>query len=248
MQHRLYYGSDANAWHTRPWPEFQSMAGREPLIVLPIYSMTDWGMGRPLDAEEVLGSAVLDEALAGVNGSLAAWVLAPFRFVPRLSAATRFGVDTEVAHQALEETIRSAAASGVRRFVLFNTSPLLEDWVDVAARDLRVGHDLQLFCVNLSGVGLDFHPERAVTRSGIDAALTFLLGTGGEASSSQGSGPLTIDPLPALAGTAPPALQAEVDGGETILKKAAGHLAELLQEIEAHTPPGVRLPDMKGSA
>ncbi len=248
MQHRLYHGSDGYAWHSRPWPEVQSMAGRVPLIVLPIYSMTDWGMGRPLDAEEVLGSAVLEEALAGVNGSLAIRVLPPFRFVPRFSAATCFGVDAEVAHQALEDTIRSAAASGVRRFVLLNTSPLLEDWVDVAARDLRVGHDLQLFCANLSGVGLDFHPERAVTRSGIDAALTLLLGTGGEAFSSEGSGTLTIDPLPALAGAAPPALQAEAAGGETILKIAAGHLARLLQEIEAHTPPSVRLPDVKGSA
>lgn len=231
----LYSGSDTFAWHGRRWPEFAApqKTGCK-LVVQPIYSVADWAMGRPLDAEEVVGSAVLDAALDHLGGSGHPRVLPPFRYTPRQSGGTAFHLDIEVAHQVLAQIVRSASTSGFKRFVLFNTSPFLEEWIDVAARDLRVDSDLQMFCVNLSGLGLDFHPSRGGLRDGLDTLLTDLLGSSAEPVEAEAGA--TLDGLPgALVQTNPPR-PANEKGAEALLAAVAAELAGLLREIEAHPP------------
>lgn len=245
MHYRLYNGSDAHAWHARRWPQFSGLSEPESVLVIqPVYSMTDWGADFPLDSEEVVGSALLEAALLEAGGDSRVRVLPPLRYTPELSSPTRFGLDVEVAHQVLEDTLTSAALSGYRRFVLFNTSPLLEEWIDVAGRDLRVAHDLQMFCVNLSGLGLDFHPRRGGQRVGLRALLQHLLG-GAPLSNgaSEGAALAALDPLAdAAVETSPPRGQAQ-SGGDALLAEAAAELAGLLAEICDHPPLPVAAPD-----
>ena len=243
MPHRLYNGSDAFAWHARRWPQFAE-AGKC-IAIQPVYSTTDWGMGRPLDAEEVVAAAVLDRALEHVDKVHPFLVLPPFRFTPRQSRMSAFSVDIEAAHEGLEAVLRSAASSGLERFILFNSSPLLEEWVDVAARDMRVRHDLQLFCINLSGVGLDFHPIRGGRRSGLDAALTCLLGV--EPMPEEAPDVADLDPLPDAAVKTKAPIEADPSAGEDVLTSAATLLVRLLAEIREHPMLQAHHPDPKES-
>jgi len=235
MRHYLYQGSDEFAWHARRWPQFDEYESPEKtLVIQPIYSISDWGMGRPLDSEEVVGAALLDQSLDRTRDDLTALVLPPFRYTPQQSVGTAFYLDIEVAHRALVETIRSAALPGFRRFVLFNTSPFLEEWIDVAARDMRVEYDLQMFCMNLSGVGLDFHPLRGGSRAGLDSVLTELLGAAAE-----DMNPSTIkalDAIPCSVVKTNPPLDRHPSGADVLLGDVASSLARLLREIDTHPP------------
>lgn len=235
MKHSLYEGNDAFAWHARPWPQFDEYESpEETLVILPVYSIADWCMGRPLDSEEVLGSVVLDKALEATREDLTAVVLPPIRFSPRQSSGTHFHLDIEQAHQMMIETIRSAAVPGFKRFVLFNTSPFLEEWIDVAARDLRVVHDLQMFCVNLSGVGLDFHPTRGGDRSGVDSILTELLGEVAEEFDPLAGAVLDVIPGSVVKTNDP--LTSHANGATMLLDCVVESTARLLREIDTHAP------------
>jgi len=235
MKHYLYKGNDDFAWHARPWPQFDEYESPEQtLVIQPVYSIADWCMGRPLDSEEVLGSALLDKALESTREDLKALVLPPIRFSPRQSSASMFHLDIEIAHQIMVETICSAALPGFKRFVLFNTSPFLEEWIDVSARDLRVDHDLQMFCMNLSGVGLDFHPTRGGDRSGLDSILTELLGEAAEAfDPAEG---MSLDPIPASVVKTNDPLSAHPAGAGVLFDGVVESTARLLREINTHPP------------
>lgn len=230
FRYELYPGSDQFAWHARRWPEFVNLGSRAHVIV-PIYSLSEWGLGRPLDAEELIGSAVLEAGLNALKDTDFI-VLPPMRFTPKQSVGTCFGLDIEDAHQILEETLCSAAKAGVNRFILWNTSPFLEEWVDVAARDLRIQHDFQMFCINLSGLGLDFHPQRGQCRSGIQKILTELLDTKAEGGSSELA--VDLDPIPDCAVPVGPILTEGEGDAETLVQVVAERMKQLLSEIKAH--------------
>jgi creatinine amidohydrolase len=235
MKHYLYQGSDDFAWHARRWPQFDEYSSpSETLVIQPIYSIGDWSMGRPLDSEEVIGSVLLDQTLEATRGDLTPLVLPPIRFSPKQSRGTMFHLDIEVAHRMMVETIRSAALPGFERFVLFNTSPFLEEWIDVAARDLRIDHDLQMFCINLSGVGLDFHPTRGGDRSGLDSILTELLGE--PAGVQVSSGGFSLDSIPESVVKTNEPLQARPEGAAALLASVVESAARLLREIDTHAP------------
>jgi creatinine amidohydrolase/Fe(II)-dependent formamide hydrolase-like protein len=235
MKHYLYEGNNDFAWHARRWPQFDEYESpEESLVILPVYSITDWCMGRPLDSEEVVGSAVLDKALEATRDDLNAIVLPPIRFSPRQSVGSKFHLDIEVAHQLMIETIRSAALPGFTRFVLFNTSPFLEEWIDVAARDIRVVHDLQMFCVNLSGVGMDFHPTRGGDRSGLDSILTELLGETAEACDATEAA--ALDAIPGSVVKTNDPLTVHPEGAAVLFNDVVDSTARLLREINEHAP------------
>jgi hypothetical protein len=232
----LYHGDDATAWHARRWPSFQNPPELSTtLVIQPVYSLSEWSLGRPLDAEEVLGSELLRRALEQPSPSGGTrLVLPPLRLTPRQSVGSCFGLPIEVAHQVLAETLRSAAFPGYRKFLLFNTSPFLEEWIDVAARDLRVSDQLAMYCMNLSGLGLDFHPVRGGTRSTLQSILSHLLGTPPEEEVAIAGD--SLDPIPesAVRIEQPPG-GIEGEFPDEILSTLARKLAALLVEVEAHS-------------
>jgi creatinine amidohydrolase len=205
----LCVADDATFWPWHPWTDFARWPDKPDVtVVLPVCGLADWGLDAPLDAEETILLSVLRAASARASlppGRLL--VLPPQRFVLGPAATCAFPVDPPTAHAALDEWCACVAAAGFRRVVLYNSSPWNEELCDAAARDIRIGRGLQMFCVNLSALGLDFAPWRDAARAPLRALLAELAASPSPAAA----------PGPGLA-------------------SAAGHLARLLVEISARPP------------
>lgn len=102
-------------------------------------------------------------------------VVPPLRFVTGAGSGCAFTLDVPTAHAFIEEVCVSIAAAGFRRILLLNSSPWNEDLIDVAARDLRIERGLQMFCINLSALDLDFHPTRSPGRRDAHALAAALV-------------------------------------------------------------------------
>ncbi len=206
-------------------------------VVLPVHGFADHGLGLPLDAEEVLGSAVLARALeAGAPECLA---LPPLRFALAPYPSCFFGIDPETAHALVRETAAGIAAAGFRHLVFFNTSPWNEEFVAAAAGDLRAATGLHIYYVHLSALGCDFHPGGTGRRLA-RAAVLHALGRDRAGPSRPGEvrdadfrpgnyrqpAPLAPDPGPS-------------PDGPGALAAAGDRLARLLGEIAARAGAGV---------
>lgn len=189
------------------------------MVVVPVVGLADWGLGLPLDVEEVVLCSVLKEACAH-RGDIPLLVLPPVRFVAGPDPGCAFAVSPPVACALIEETVLSVKASGFAKVVLLNSSPWNEELCDAVARDLRIGHAVQMFCIAMSGLGLDLHPARSGSRRTVQALYTAITG---------------IAPGPLARAAGPPKDPGKVDS-ENAFKSAAGRLASLLREIFERPP------------
>ncbi len=240
-------------WPRFTWPDFARWPDKSAtVVVVPLCGFCDWGLGHPFDAEEVLSLAVLRAAVAG-NGETPprALVLPPLRFLVGQDAGCAFSAPVPEVHRFIAEVVESVAAAGFTRIVLYNASPWNEDVIDVAARDLRIEHGLQMFCVNLSGLGFDLHPTRSGTRREAQTVLTWLLDDEPEAVAAGVAGggrpawpeAEVIQPLP---GPARSLSDARSEGPE-LLAVAVRRLRGLLAEIAARAPvPPLRASSLAG--
>lgn len=175
----LCIADPATFWPWHPWTDFARWPEKAGVtVVLPVVGFADWGLDAALDAEETIALSVLRAASA--RPALPAGrllVLPPQRFVVGPHASCAFTVDVPTAHAALEEWCASVAAAGFRRIVLYNSSPWNEELIDAAARDLRIARGLQMFCINVSALGLDFAPWRDPARTRLRALLAELATT-----------------------------------------------------------------------
>ncbi|MGF1483892.1 MAG: hypothetical protein ACFBZ8_05965 [Opitutales bacterium] len=146
-------------WPCRTWTQFAALPDKERrAVILPFFGIADWGIGHPMDVEEILGTAILNAAFAHSTSERLEIVAPPVRFVPAPFANQAFGLDSDTVYQHAHELLESIQASGFTRVILFNTSPWGETFIDVTGRDTRIQLGLQLFCINLSGLGLDLNP------------------------------------------------------------------------------------------
>lgn len=177
----LCVADDATFWPWRGWTEFARWPDKAgTTVVLPVAGLADWGLDAPLNVEETVALSVLKAAVRapGAPGAGRLLVLPPQRFAAGPDASCAFAVDAPTALAAIEEWCASVAAAGFSRIVLYNSSPWNEELLDAAARDLRVGRGLQMFCVNLAALGLDFAPWRTPDRAGLRAFLAELATVG----------------------------------------------------------------------
>ncbi|MBC8010250.1 MAG: creatininase family protein [Burkholderiales bacterium] len=163
----LCLADDATFWPWRTWADFAEQPKKaETTIIFPVIGFADWGLDAPLDIEETVALSVLRAALQRPEAPASRLlVLPPQRFMTGTHPSCAFAVDAPTAHATLEEWCLSVAASGFRRIVFFNSSPWNEELIDAAARDIRIEHGLQMFCVNVSALGLDFAPWRGGDRA-----------------------------------------------------------------------------------
>ena len=209
-------------WPWLTWADFSRLPDKDAvLVVVPSAGFADWGLGRPFDAEETVLMPVLAEAVRRRSDKVRLLVVPPLRFVAGPGPGTAFAVDAPTAIAFINEVCGSVKAAGFSRVVLFNASPWNEEIVDAAARDLRIERNLQMFCVNLSALGLDFRPDRAKSRANLQALLTSLLGR---------------EPDAASISTGSSASPSEAPDGATVIAEASIHLASLLEEIAARPP------------
>lgn len=212
-------------WPWRGWTEFARWPDKAATtVVLPVVGLADWGLEAPLDVEESVALSVLRAATLG-DGAAAGRVLVlpPQRFAAGPSAMCAFAVDVPTALAAIDEWCASVAAAGFSRIVLYNSSPWNEELLDAAARDIRIARGLQMFCVNLSALGLDFAPWRGGERAGLRALIAEI--EAGEAATAFAGG----------GATAPAPTVAMIEPGP-LVKAAGARLAGLFGEIAARPP------------
>lgn len=236
----LCVADDATFWPWRTWTDFARLAPAEratTAIIVPVTGMADWGLGHPLDVEEIILTHVLREALPLSSGPQKLLMIPPLRFVLGPDAGCAFAVDPPTAHALLREVARSIVNAGFRRLIFVNSSPWNEELCAAASRDLRIEFGLQIFRVNLSMIDLDFHPVRSKTRRQVQTLATALLGAEPEAppTPSDAAAGWGDERVRALVGPAM-GLDAAKSEGAALLSAAAQRLVSLLGEIAQHPP------------
>ncbi len=230
-------------WGHHSWVEFAELSNKEKhLAIVPICGFADWGLGHPLDIEETVSMAVLRFAVEQSKDTVPIRVLPPLRFVLGPYPNCFFSIDPETAYRFFEEIVHSIHLSGFKRALLFNSSPWNEEITEKAcARDLRIKFGMQMFCINLSALGLDFHPERSTSRRELQTLGSFLLGRGPDLAGNHskqipadGLAPGEVGAAPAL--TECDSLAVARNLGPRILKESGRHLARLFLEIFRRKP------------
>ncbi|MDF3056118.1 MAG: hypothetical protein K0R17_333 [Rariglobus sp.] len=149
---------DATFLPWRSWTQVAAIPRRDRVVVIvPVAGMADHGEELPLDIEEQVLMSVVREASLRRDAGEELLVVPPLRFVTGAvtpDGGTVFTVDAPVAHAFIDEVCGSLAASGFRKVVLCNASPWNEELCDAAARDIRIARGIQMFCVNLSALGV----------------------------------------------------------------------------------------------
>jgi creatinine amidohydrolase len=242
----LCIADDTSFWPWKKWPDFVGGTDKNStLVVVPLCGMADWGLGHALDIEELLALSILEDATARVtaDSGFRLLTLPPLRFVAGPAAECAFAADAPLAHRFIAEIVASIAASGFTRVVLYNANPWNEELAETAARDLRIERGLQMFCVNLSGLGFDLHPTRGKTRRAAQTLATWLSGTAPEEQPGPDAPapPPSVPPWPEAETVYPladpPASLAEAQAlGPAMLDAAGAHLRRLLGEIAARAP------------
>lgn len=120
--------------------------------------------------------AVLKEASLNRTPDLSLLVVPPLRFALGPKQYCAFPIDPDTACNQLEEVATWVAAAGFTKILFFNSSPWNEELTKTVGRDLRIGRKLQMFCVQLSALGLDFDPVRGGERAKLKAVLAALTG------------------------------------------------------------------------
>ncbi|MBP7142203.1 MAG: creatininase family protein [Opitutaceae bacterium] len=228
----LANGEGTTAWANHTWEEFASLTDKHRhLVILPLHGIADHGMGLPLDVEEVIGGELLRRAVARSLPEIQLRVLPPLRFVLAPIPASFFGIDPETAHDLILEIASGVHAAGFSKLVFWNTSPWNAEFMDVAARDVRVAYGLQTFYINLSGLDLDFHPA-APGRAALQAMGAYLCETPPSGDTRAGD---VTDRLfrPGFWRQPDPVVPDKSRDPRALLEKTASHFARLLYDIDA---------------
>jgi creatinine amidohydrolase len=237
----LCIADDATFWPWRTWTDFARMTPADKAattVLVPVAGFADWGLGHPLDAEELVLTQVIKAAIERRPDTFSPLVIPPLRFVLGPDPACAFAVDPPTAHALLREVAKGIHDSGFRRMIFMNASPWNEELCAAASRDLRIEFGLQIFRINLGTIDLDFHPVRSKSRRQVQTLLTALTGRAPDPQSCAASAAPgfwadeRIRPLPGPAVS----LAAAADDGAVILATAAARVAGLFAEIAAHPP------------
>jgi creatinine amidohydrolase len=229
-----------SSWAHLPTTDFPAVASRPgALAVLPVHGFADHGMGLPLDLEEVIAGPLLADATAQAAASCSPCVLPPLRFGPApYPSCGWFGVDLDTAHELVLEIARGVKFAGFEKLLLFSTNPWHREWLDDAARNVRVETGLVTYRVHLGSLGLDFHPAApAAQRLALQALGVGLLGFHPVASAPQESSDGDFrpgkwsHPPPLAAARVSPERAAEA---EALRGQCAERLARLLTEAAWH--------------
>jgi hypothetical protein len=236
---RLCVADDATFWPWLPSPQIGAWPNREgTVVILPLVGMADWGLGHPLDAEEMVLMPILRDACRLIPAGKKPLMVPPLRFAFGADPACAFAVDPPTAHAFIAEVAGSVAAAGFRKVVIVNSSPWSEELCNAAARDLRLSRNLHMFHIHLSALGLDFHPVRSRNRRELQTLLTALIGVEPEAgppTQAAAEAAWGTEPITPLGG--PPVGLAEArERGASLLAATAARLAKLLGDVHDRAP------------
>ena len=173
----LCLADDPTFWPWHPWPDFKDWKDKEnTVVVLPLTGMADWGIGHPLDSEEIVSLTVLQQGSEKFSPKEGLLVIPPLRFQFGADPNCAFSILPDIAHAQLQEVCSCIAGAGFKKIVLYNSSPWSEELCTGAGRDIRIALSVQMFILNLSALGLDFHPVRSKSRHALQTVITALTG------------------------------------------------------------------------
>jgi creatinine amidohydrolase len=237
----LCIADDASFWPWLTWADFTDRAkNAATTVIVPVVGFCDWGLGHAYDAEEQVITRLLQAALASRPAAASRMLMIPpLRFVIGSNAGCICTVTPPVAHKFIDETLETIAVAGFTRVLLCNSSPWNEELIDAAARDIRISRGLQMFCINLSALDLDFHPVRSRSRRQLQTLITYFTGRTPETAdvALAPTQPLGFaeDMVQVLAGPAASAEEVEREG-RALFAAASTRLAALFEEINSRPP------------
>jgi hypothetical protein len=231
-------------WPHRRWPEFENWPDKaETLVLCPVTGHTDWGLGHPLDAEELIITTLLGHAAGKLSNKNAWLTLPPCRFTSGPHARTSFPVPLELAFAHLTAWGKSVAESGFRKLVFVNASSFHEDIIDAVGRDLRVEFGIQVFIINLSGLGISLHPDSPEGRLRAQTLITAILQQAPVSEAYDYSAKTPLPPgveapwdTPEWPMPEPLSLAEAAAAAPAFLDQAAEHFIRLTTEILGHPP------------
>ena len=207
---QLCVADEATFWPWVTWPDFANFPDKpKTVVIVPIAGLCDWGLGEALDAEERVLTALIKETSLKRPQGLPILVVPPVRFVLGPTPKSAFAIDPDAAGGLLEEILGSIGIAGFTKITFLNASPWNEELCKAVGRDVRISKRLQMFCVHLSALGLDFNPARGGERLKLKQVLASL-------SAAPGS---------------PEAIE-----GKAVLDQTAVRLASILAEMSAKAP------------
>jgi creatinine amidohydrolase len=174
---QLCIADEATFWPWNNWPDLANWPDKDrTLVVIPLAGMADHGLDGPLDSEETVLLSVLKLASETRPSDQPLLVLPPLRWALGPQPDCAFAIEPDTACNLLEEVAGSVAYTGFTRAVFLNASPWNEELCKAVSRDLRIHHRLQMFGINLSALGLDFHPTRGGERKALRHVLAAVAG------------------------------------------------------------------------
>ncbi len=239
------------SWAHLTTTDFPAAAARPGAIaVLPVSGHADHGMGLPVDAEEAVLADLLAEACGHALATCAPCVLPPLRFGPSPHpASTWFGIDAETGRDLVLELARGVRFSGFAKLLIVSSSPWHREWLDAAARDIRVETGLVVYRIHLASLGVDFHPASSASiRQGTQALAATLLDVVPGPSAREESIDETfrpgnwMQPPPLFGG---PIGENRAHAAALVRRQAAERLGRLVNEAAWHasaTPPRAPAP------
>jgi creatinine amidohydrolase len=132
-------------WHTQTTIEAAELAGRDPVVVLPLAAIEQHGPHLPLSTDLDIGLGLLADACRRLSPDVPVSVLPP-----HTSGASReharfpgtLSLDPELVTETIRQHGAAIAATGIRRLVLFNSHGGNTGALDLAALALREDHGL----------------------------------------------------------------------------------------------------------
>ena len=121
------------------------------IAVLPLGATEQHGPHLPLHVDSAIANGLVQSAIAALTPATSALFLPtlPVGYSPEHSSfAGTLTLKAETVLRLWTDVAESAAASGVRTLVLFNTHGGQASFMDIVGRDLRVRLGLTVYCVN----------------------------------------------------------------------------------------------------
>ena len=133
------------AWQTMTTIEVDTLAAKDPVIVLPIAAIEQHGPHLPLSTDLEIGLGVLAEAFRQLDSEAPIWTLPTQTIgtsIEHLGFAGTLSLDSELLVETIVQLGAGVARSGVRRLVISNSHGGNVPAMDTACLRLREEHAL----------------------------------------------------------------------------------------------------------
>jgi creatinine amidohydrolase len=139
-----------NRWAELTTEDVAALAARDPVVVQPIGAVEQHGPHLPLITDALTAETIAHAAVDRLGPDADTWVLPTLHYgksTEHLGRAGTIALSTHTLQSVCLDLGESLAASGIRKLVFVNGHGGQPSLLDVAARDIRHRHGLEVFSV-----------------------------------------------------------------------------------------------------